>query len=1222
MKTLQLDMLNAGQRAAVQAREREVLVSAGAGSGKTRVLAYRYLDLLREDPRAMERILTLTFTRKAAQEMRERIGALLEEQGLGAKRRDLMRAPIGTIHGFCERVLREHALQAGVDPNFRVLEEAETRTLQENALDQVFAEVWNGTQQEREAIGRLLLDYPHADLRKVLLSIYRTARTQGCEFAEIIPAVPGNLAGATNGLLMAVEDLLSLPGTPTWQRGLAAVDELFTSLRPLLDHTEFSWDAYYAVGTLATSLPTGGPRESAKAARDVIKLAVECWQGTYLELAAQSYLQALLTLLERLEDAYRQAKNEQGLLDFEDLLLITRDLLVDDRYGDSAREYYRRQFSQVMVDEFQDTNPLQFSLIRAFQGDGHLFMVGDVKQAIYRFIGSDIQVFLAQEARIAGLGTGGRRIPLADNYRTRPELLLPLNALFARLWAASGGGDGPDCSDGEDGQGQSSSRDTFPFEPLIAAREFVPKALPSLELAFWPDEKQGANALRDREAQWIARRILQLTGRLDEPALPVAATEEGTTRSLDFGDVILLFRSTSAIPRYEEALRQAGIPLYVVSGRGFYQAREVQDILAMLAVLENPWDDFSLAVALRSPLVGISDDTLYWLARDWDAWIPGEAYPAGVRREPQYGRLWAAIERVEELTVLPEDERQAVLRFRALTRRLQDELPAGQPLELIDHLLAETRYAVGLLAAEGGEQRFANVQKLREVAATFQRRGIFDLTDFKRYLTQLGSLAPREANAPLDVEGSQVVRLMTIHAAKGLEAPLVILADCGRKPNADTEAFLLHEREIAAKVPTPEGDFAFTAAYRRAKQHLETADRQEAERLLYVALTRAREHLICGGFTAFPPPEKCAGYADLLANLLDVHCAEEEDCDILLPCAETAFAVRVWSPVSLEALADHPLPPRPPTLWEEHASAILAGAPLPLLTRAEEVEPFTRVVTRLQPLTARRRQGALRVGVNRLICYAKCPRQYWFRYLLHREDKLTRPGGTLPPVEDTAETPEDYFVHADGTDFGILLHGVLQRIAFTDHLLDDAPSLLEAVARDNDLAVTTADTRLLLACLERLQALPVYPALQRSTVMHRELRFLARESGIYVPGIIDVLARDGDRWWILDYKTGHPSADHARQVGLYALGVQHALGITPERVVLAYLHPDAPRALRDEPVTPALLDEARRLVTVVAEGLRQEAQSPDQPSFAPTTGHHCATCPFMALCPVGSLVVV
>ena len=1203
----ELNALNAGQQAAVKAREREVLVSAGAGSGKTRVLAYRYLDLLHDDPRAMEHILTLTFTRKAAQEMRERIGALLDAHGLGAKRRELMRAPIGTIHGFCERVLREQALQAGIDPNFRVLDEAEAHTLQENALDQVFAEVWSGAQHERAIIGRLLLDYPHAELRSVLLNLYRTARTQGREFAEIAPVPPGKLSVAADALLKAIAELLQLPGSDGWQVGLKKVREKFAEYCPLLELTEFSWAAYNGVGELATSLPSGGPKETAKAARDAIKNAVACWQGTYLELAAHDYLRAVLLLLERLEAAYRWAKDTQGLLDFEDLLLITRDLLVGTRYGDAARDYYRRQFRQVMVDEFQDTNPLQFSLVRAFQGDGDLFMVGDVKQAIYRFIGSDIQVFLAQEARIAGLGATGQRIPLNENYRTRPEVLLPLNALFAGLWV------------GQDDQSQK-----FLFEPLIAAQQFIPTTLPAVEMAFWDSDKQNADALRDREAQWIARRILQLTGRLDAPALPVTRKPDSPdalpeARPLDFGDIIILFRASTGIPRYEEALRLAGIPLYVVSGRGFYQAREVQDIVAMLAVLENPWDDFSLAVVLRSPLVGMSDDTLYWLARDWSAWQPGMAYPGGTHRQPAYGRLWAAIARVDELSVIAKEDRQALARFRALVQSLQDDLPAGQPLELIDRLLAETRYAIGLLAAEGGEQRYANVQKLREVAATFQRRGIFDLTDFKRYLTQLEDLAPREANAPLDVEGSQVVRLMTIHAAKGLEAPLVMLADCGRTPAGSNGPFLLTEQGIAGKVPTPEGDFAPTASYRQATERLREEDRRESERLLYVAMTRAREHLICSGFTAFPPADKRASYADVLAGLLELTGEMTDNADLPMLYDDTAYPVRVWSSASLATLEQLSLPPQPPTLWEEHSPLILAGAPLPLLTRAEEVDAFTRVVTRLQPLTARRRQGPLRVGVNRLICYAKCPRQYWFRYLLHREGSL--PHAALPPVEDAAETPEEYFIHADGTEFGILLHGVLQQAAFTDRLLDDAPALLASVAQARDVAVTEADRRQLLACLERLQGLSVYPALQRATTLHRELRFLARESGIYVPGIIDVLAQDGERWWILDYKTGHPSADHTRQVGLYALGVQHALGITPERVVLAYLHPDAPRALRDEPVTPALLDEARRLITVVAEGLRQEAETPTQSSFAPNPGQHCAHCPFQALCPVGSLAV-
>ncbi len=249
-------------------------------------------------------------------------------------------------------------------------------------------------------------------------------------------------------------------------------------------------------------------------------------------------------------------------------------------------------------------------------------------------------------------------------------------------------------------------------------------------------------------------------------------------------------------------------------------------------------------------------------------------------------------------------------------------------------------------------------------------------------------------------------------------------------------------------------------------------------------------------------------------------------------------------------------PPPPPTLWEEHRQSILAGKPLPVLA-ADEVERYSRVVARLQQLPPKRRQGALRIGVNRAICYGKCPRQYWFRYLLRGE--AGRTANALPPIiEAPAESEDDLHARVNGTTFGLLLHGILQQVEFNEDLQPQLAALYPTVAADNGVAMSETDRAHLAACLQRLQQLPIYPDLTRASVLQRELRFLAQEGGILVPGIIDLLACTAGQWWILDYKTGRASADHLRQVAIYALGVQHALGVTPTRVCIAYLDAESP----------------------------------------------------------------
>ncbi|MHB9026821.1 MAG: UvrD-helicase domain-containing protein [Armatimonadota bacterium] len=1196
--------MNDAQLLAVKTRTPQVLVSAGAGSGKTLVLTQRYLDLLTNDGLTTDQILTLTFTRKAAQEMRTRIAAELEAQGRAEERRALLRAPIGTIHSFCERLLREHALQAGIDPNFRLLDEAEARTLQESVLDTVSESIWEGEgKHAREEIGRLLLDFSQRELRAALLAIFRFTRTHGLDSASLSPVAGADLSLLTDGFTDAVEALLAVEGGGSWLDERDRMMQAWTELQPLLAHPwerePFDWQTYDLAAAQANRLNTrAGPR-TAQPLKNAVKEAREMWLAACLDYAARPYLNALILFLRRFSTAYRLAKDAQSLLDFEDLLLETRRLL---QQPGSALDHYGRQFRQVMVDEFQDTNALHFDIINALQGDGHLFTVGDVKQAIYRFIGSDVRVFLAQERRIADLGAGGQRIPMGLNYRSRPELLGILNGLFARLW------------------GEEVRDDGFRFEPLATERPFVTQDFPAMEIAFSEGSEGDAATLRDRETAWIARRILQMVGAFGDSPLQITLRQTDpsappASRPLTFGDIILLFRASPDIPRYEEALQQAGIPYYVVSGRGFYQAREVQDLVHLLRVLENPLDDFSLAVVLRSPLVGICDDTLFWLSRDWQGWEPGQPYPSEMADE-EYGRLWRVIEQSEGLPAISAADRQALQIFHGIVGELQQAMPAGHPLDLIDAILEQTGYATALLAAPGGDQSYANLQKLREVAATFQSRGIFDLSDFQRYLTQLEEMAPREVSAPLDVEGGNVVRLMTIHAAKGLEAPVVFLADCGRNPRASGGTFLLNEQGgVTCKVPMTDGEWGTPLSYQETHRRHADEDRWESERLLYVALTRAQEHLICCGFTRYPEEEKRNSYADILAGLLGLEGPVGEDADLAVSYRETSYAVRVWSADTLASI-ESLVPPVPAlTLWERYRSEILGGEALPLVASGSAVEAFEQVAARFQTLIPSRREGDIRLGVLKTLCYDLCPRQYWLRFVFHGERSGSR--AAIPAARDEAArviSDDDEDERFDGTRYGKAVHAVLQSLAEARWQPEELDAALESLETTVGESFSTAEIEQVRDTARRFLNLPLCSQLRAAQRAYPELPFITLEGGIYLSGKIDLLAEIDRGWWIVDYKTGSKGQRdrHLRQLGMYALAAQQALGVEPTMLMLVYV--DAQQPIEDHPPDQGLIEDSRRLIQRVRDGLRQE-------HFSPIPGRHCFYCEYNERCPEGNAVV-
>ena len=1177
------------------AREDNILVSAGAGSGKTAVLTERYFRLLDDivDNRHLlpEDILTLTFTRKAAQEMRTRIALKFENEGRHHERRLLSRAPISTMHSFCESILRDYALAAGIDPNFRVLDEAEARTLQDNTLDTLFMDVWCGSSEDREEIARLLLSYQQAILRKSLFDIYSTLRSRGIAADSLnAPEIP-NLSTLSVSISSAFNAFADQPGSDKWLSFRDKSIASFQQISHLFSSNEsFSWDTFEVINNFHSSLSLkGNYKNDVRQSLNICKEAVVNWLDNYLDLESPTFRQAFISLLKRFESSYQIAKDRQGLLDFADLLVITRNLLTT---PEIAPNHLLQRFRHILVDEFQDTNELQYTIITALRERASLFLVGDVKQAIYRFIGSDIRVFLQAEKNIVTQSDNSLRIPMLINYRTRPEIIEPLNALFSQLWPLA------------------NNSNNFLFEPLSAGADFLPRTTPSIEFAFMEKEKVVSAEHREAESNWIARRILQFTGSYDRAeTLQLQNKEEQgeTTRPATFADFMLLFQVSTDIPLYENALRSAGIPFYTVSGRGYYATREVQDMLYMLRVLENPHDDFAMAVVLRSPLAGISADALYWLTRDWSDWQASTEYPTARGKQKDRGNIWTQLQRCSMLPVFSPADLQSLENISDLINDLLPKVVANQPLDLIDIILDRTNFALSLPAMEYGEQRHANIQKLREVAATFQARGIFDLADFQRYLTKLNEQAVREATAPLELEGSNVVRLMTIHAAKGLQSPIVILADCGREPNINRELLIYNDNQITCKLMSPDDEIATPASYQKMQQQLQLAEREEANRLLYVALTRAEDYLICSGFTDNPPREKWKNYADMLYGLAK-SCGDTSDHgNLQLTYENKSYLLRINSPIDLKTTIALPIPATTPTLWEKFPEELSCGAELPVLSDQSDVDYYRAIYDRIQPFPPTERDRIIRVGVHRALCYRNCPRQYWYRYLLKRDSS--------PAEQATLESPDelenDELIECmDGTESGSLLHKLMQDINFQQPIPEQFDPIL-ANWRAEQIEVLPIQENLLRKYLYDFSKLPLAKKLSDARSCHHELSFLASEGKMLIPGIIDLLVEIDDGWWIIDYKTGKRSADHLRQLAIYAHSVNRELQVKITRLILVYFDKELDASLREEKMTDTLFNEAHDIIHHVETGIRNE-------NYPASPGYYCRYCPALTYCQQGT----
>jgi ATP-dependent helicase/nuclease subunit A len=757
---------NAEQQAAIEAKGR-VFVSAGAGTGKTAVLVERFVRAVCDDGMDVDSILVITYTKRAAGELRARIRAELRRRGRADLARELDGAWISTIHGFCNRLLKTYPFQAGLDPRFRELDESQAAVLSGEAFDEALASFCADGQPGRV---QLLTTYGARGLRRMITGIYDTLRSAGRDLVLELgdrPALDERLEELRTAARCLVDD-----GSATdLQRGSAAalVELVSGDRRPdaLLD-----LKAHRASGERAASY-------------EEARLATE--QAALDELAIRDR-DLVQQLLDAFAEAYAATKRRESGLDFEDLQLVARELLRD---HPELRDREALRFRAIMVDEFQDTNRLQSELIDLLAdgpGERDLFFVGDEFQSIYGFRHADVQVF--RERREA---EGGGRA-LVRNYRSRPEVLAAVNYLFQGDF-------------GDD------------FQPLTASGEFPDPVFGQPVELLVTDKSSYAGTgthWRRAEAHHIARRVREL---IDSGAASA-------------GEIVLLFAAGTDAEWYEQELRRQGISTYRGTGRGYFGQQQVVDLLAYLSLLQNRYDDRALVSVLASPFVGVSNDALYLLRR-----------AAG--RRP----LFTGLERSLPEGLGEQDER-LLLAFKQRYRRLADASSRLSLERLCEQILVEHDYDLAVLAQWDGRRRYANIRKLARLARAYEELRGRDLEGFLRFMRDQEAVGAKQLEAVAEEEGADAVRLLTIHAAKGLEFKVVVVADAGRDrpaPAAD-ELLALSDGRFGFRVVDPitsERRGAF--GYDEVRRTREAEDRAERLRLYYVAMTRAIDRLIVSG---------------------------------------------------------------------------------------------------------------------------------------------------------------------------------------------------------------------------------------------------------------------------------------------------------------------------------------------------------------------------------------
>lgn len=886
------------QEKAVTDSSSAIAVTAGAGSGKTLSLVGRYLHLL-EQGYPIRSILAITFTEKAAREMRSRIRNALSRTELSTFKVQLSNldsARIGTIHSLCAELLRSHPAEAGLDPAFEVLEEGLAAARQAEAIESALA--WAATDEQSVA---LFAVFKENELRQILNALM----SRRLDISPLPKAGEG--AGVREKFESALSSYLATHlDSPIWVDALSTLTSFHSSSPE--DKLELSrqsvlarWDEIQKVrasknwDTVLTSLTalrkaisTQGQKnnwQDIETVRDAMKALRDIYDEHLKFLAEKSrfaldeQLAAHLPTVHRLLDQslleYQSHKDEKQSLDFNDLEGLTAQLLTA---HPEVCEQIRSELRAVLVDEFQDTNDRQRQIVYALTGfsphpnllpkgeedslplsgeglgmraDVDLFIVGDSKQSIYKFRGADVSVFRQVQADIRD--SGGELIDLDLTFRAHKPLLEQLNALLAPIL----------------GETDDPARPyAVPFGPLHAyrqnpIRENIQPPFIEFHLGLGESAEEG----RATSAQSLANRLRQLH----------------ETEGFAWGDMALLFRSSTAYAAYENALEATGIPFVTVAGRGFYDRPEIRDLLNILAAIADPTDDLALVGTLRSPAFALPDAEIYKLR------YPTSSPAKLIDSLRASAILPSAFSIHHSLSILTE--------LHALSSRA----PAAA---ILKRLLDLTHYRAILASNPNGARMIRNVEKL---LADAHRSRLVNLTDFLAYVQTLRDVGLREGEAPADSSNAGAVQLMTVHKAKGLEFPLTVLADAAYEHRGAGAKILISNQLL---FDLRADDFHATA-WQFAARH--EADRAEAEdaRLLYVAATRAKEKLLVSGHVK----QKKDGTLSLSGWLSKLVVSKVEPFSFLGMSTPEHFPINdgIYAAVCAEhySQADEPAAPRP-----------------------------------------------------------------------------------------------------------------------------------------------------------------------------------------------------------------------------------------------------------------------------------------------------------------------
>lgn len=1198
------------QQAAIDSRGQTLLLSAAAGSGKTAVLVERIIRRLldKEYPIDITELLVVTFTKAAAAEMRDRIGtalmkALSETKDPRVERQLalLPSAQISTLHAFCQHVIRKYFYTIDLDPAFSIAGEEELNLLRRQVLEDVFLSYYED--DEKASILYPLADMFGSDrgddiLMDTVSRMYTYARSLAWpehwlkEAARAYDVAPdaviddmvwaGPIKDAVRRILEEDARLYDgvlyhlrqreafAPACDTFVAEQAALRQAaqarswndlsrfvraidfprLKSLRKLSDDDKAVWERCKKV------------RDDVK--KDVIKTLQAVYFSTTPEewldgmRAMKPIMDGLVTLTLDFAKAYGAAKKEKGWIDFSDLehfclqILLAPDASPEHPVPSAAAEELRSQYEEVFIDEYQDTNGVQELITRLVSGEDNRFMVGDIKQSIYRFRLADPTLFLEKYQSFSRDEKAVQRcIDLGRNFRSVPVVLDAVNAVFSRAMTAEAAG--MDYGEREKLYAGRQAPDDERWIGGPVEVDIVPT--PSDE-----EDDDGSTAF-EKECRFIAGRIGELlaSGRM-------AARKDGTLEPLSYRHIVVLLRSMAGkADVLIQALQEGGIPSYAEQSGGYFAAVEVQVMLALLRCIDNPEQDLAMAAVLRSPLVGLDETAL-----------------AGVRLAGD-GTLWQNLPAF--VASLPDgvDEKEDLQQFMAAFDSWRTYSRRHGVAELLQRLYDDTAYVDFVGAMPGGDVRQANLKALYDRALQYEEAGFRGLFRYLQLMDKMKEDGLDLAPAKVVSEKEDVVRIMSIHKSKGLEFPVVFVADMGKAFNRrDTQdQILFHNRlGIGLKQYDPEWRMSYpTLIWSGIAAQLRWEGTAEEERILYVAMTRARDQLILTGhsshidrdwqrWTSRLNPAQAKSYFDWVMPAALAPFGAKADADYARPGAawqDAVWQVRIARAVSagtveegaydgeprLEALRRGDLTGTPVPSWLDEQLSWQYAYPQAVRTAAKF--SVSEIKRRYQELHSDELQDEAALSVPAAAVIPTAPGE---------DDAFA----ALPPWLAGEEAA------VSGAQRGTALHKALQ------YITPAADQTTATLRREIDAFVCQG---LLSREEAKLVYVPVLAAFCQSDIgrrmaespeLHREYSFTVLLAGgdplpeaetgeqILIQGVIDCLFREDDAWILVDYKSDRlETADafrsrYAVQLALYKRAVEQITHRPVEETYIYSLH--------------------------------------------------------------------